>query len=146
VVQVSGGALARTSSVAPSIKDKSKHFGEKGRHNFPSRAAALLFFFKLLLTVIAQAALARGKPSEIHPSDESPVAAMVAALRILNDDTTDVDLFSETRRRAPCTRTGRLHDRFRSALVDFNRLHHAHLLMIHHVAMDHVDTGIIQKA
>jgi hypothetical protein len=28
VVQVSGGALARTSSVAPSIKDKSKHSGK----------------------------------------------------------------------------------------------------------------------
>ena len=44
VVQVSGGALARTSSVAPSIKIKSKFRGNKGRHNFWSRAFSPALF------------------------------------------------------------------------------------------------------
>src|SRR6202011_1137883 len=45
VVQVSGGALARTSSVVPPIKIKSKFSGKSGRHNFWSRAKAPLFIF-----------------------------------------------------------------------------------------------------
>jgi hypothetical protein len=34
----------------------------------------------------------------------------------------------------------------RLGLVDFNSLHHAHFLMIHHVAVDHIDAGKIKKA
>ena len=46
VVQVSGGALTRTSSVASTIKSKSSIFEEiKGRHNFWSRARCPALFF-----------------------------------------------------------------------------------------------------
>jgi hypothetical protein len=45
VVQVSGGALARTSSVAPSIKDKSKHFGDKGSTQFSEQGCGPALFF-----------------------------------------------------------------------------------------------------
>src|SRR5436309_6589675 len=31
-------------------------------------------------------------------------------------------------------------------LVDLHRLHHAHLLMVHHVAVEHVDAGEIEEA
>jgi hemoglobin-like flavoprotein len=46
VVQVSGGTLARTSSVAPSIKIKFNFRGNKGRHNFQSRAWRPALFFR----------------------------------------------------------------------------------------------------
>src|ERR1700730_13163072 len=48
VVQVSGGALARTSSVAPSIKIKSKIFrGNRVDTIFGAGLIALLFFFEI---------------------------------------------------------------------------------------------------
>ena len=46
MVQVSGGALTRTSSVAPSIKDKSQLFGEIGSTQFLSGVLAPLFFLE----------------------------------------------------------------------------------------------------
>jgi hypothetical protein len=49
VVQVSGGALARTSSVAPSIKDKSKHFGDKGSTQFSEQGCGPALFFQTVL-------------------------------------------------------------------------------------------------
>src|SRR5712671_198392 len=45
VVQVSGGALARTSSVAPSIKIKSKFFGEIGSTQFLEQGLLPCSFF-----------------------------------------------------------------------------------------------------
>src|SRR5260370_35921997 len=33
-----------------------------------------------------------------------------------------------------------------SVLVDLDRLHHALLLVVHHVAMQHVDAGVIEEA
>ncbi len=53
MVQVSGGALARTSSVAPSIKIKS-NFSGKLRVDTIFRAGllALLFFFEMLFCKI----------------------------------------------------------------------------------------------
>src|ERR1700730_19277085 len=45
MVQVSGGALARTSSVAPSIKIKSKFFGEIGSTQFLEQGIAPCSFF-----------------------------------------------------------------------------------------------------
>jgi hypothetical protein len=61
VVQVSGGALTRTSGVAPSIKIKSKFFGEIGSTQFLSRARALLFFFEtaLFFEMICERSFAR---------------------------------------------------------------------------------------
>ena len=52
VVQVSGGALARTSSVAPSIKIKSKSFGENRVDTiFRAGLGALLFFCRFERTL-----------------------------------------------------------------------------------------------
>jgi hypothetical protein len=45
VVQVSGGALARTSSVNPAIKIKSKFFGEIGSTQFLEQGSAPCSFF-----------------------------------------------------------------------------------------------------
>jgi hypothetical protein len=50
-----GRSPARTSSVTPPIKDKSKNSGKQGRHDFPSRAAALLFFLVDLRTTATPA-------------------------------------------------------------------------------------------
>ena len=47
-----GRSPARTSSVTPSIKIKSNFRGKQGRHNFWSRACALLFFFAMLQDMI----------------------------------------------------------------------------------------------
>jgi hypothetical protein len=33
-----------------------------------------------------------------------------------------------------------------SVLVDLDRLHHAHLLVVHHVAMHHEDAGVVEEA
>jgi hypothetical protein len=33
-----------------------------------------------------------------------------------------------------------------SVLVDLDRLHHAHLFMVHHVAMHHEDAGLVEEA
>src|SRR6266851_9906091 len=33
-----------------------------------------------------------------------------------------------------------------SVLVDFDGLHHAHLFMVHHVAVQHVDAGVVEEA
>jgi hypothetical protein len=32
-----------------------------------------------------------------------------------------------------------------SVLVDLDRLHHAHLLVVHHVAMQHEDAGVVEE-
>jgi len=47
VVQVSGGALTRTSSVNPAIKIKSKFFGEIGSTQFLEQGSAPCSFFLL---------------------------------------------------------------------------------------------------
>ncbi len=49
MVQVSGGALTRTSSVAPSTKDQILLRGKQGRHNLSSRASCPAHFFDLHL-------------------------------------------------------------------------------------------------
>ena len=33
-----------------------------------------------------------------------------------------------------------------SVLVDLDRLHHTHLLVVHHVAVQHEDAGVVEKA
>ena len=33
-----------------------------------------------------------------------------------------------------------------SVLVDLDRLHHPHLLVVHHVAMHHEDAGVVEEA
>src|SRR3954471_12810208 len=48
VVQVSGGALTRTSSVAPSSKDKSQSFGEIGSTQFLERGFGPALFFVVI--------------------------------------------------------------------------------------------------
>jgi hypothetical protein len=34
----------------------------------------------------------------------------------------------------------------RSALIDLDRLHHAHLLVVHHVTMQHEDAVVVEEA
>jgi hypothetical protein len=53
VVQVSGGALARTSSVAPPIKIKSKFCGEIGSTQFLEQGSRPALFFRDALKFLA---------------------------------------------------------------------------------------------
>ena len=60
VVQVSGGALARTSSVAPSIKIKSNLSGKLRVDTFLEQGPALLFFFGVFLVFSRSALVVMG--------------------------------------------------------------------------------------
>jgi hypothetical protein len=71
VVQVSGGALTRTSSVAPSIKDKSQLFGEIGSTQFLERGfGPALFFWKNGFHRCSRPADMTAPASPIHRSFE----------------------------------------------------------------------------
>jgi hypothetical protein len=68
VVQVSGGALTRTSSVAPSIKIKSK-YREKGSTQFLEQGfIALLFFLLMGFVLLRGISLPRQISFEPDPS------------------------------------------------------------------------------
>jgi hypothetical protein len=63
VVQVSGGTLTRKSSVNPPTNTKSEFAGKQGRHNFWSRANALLFFSQSII-MIADHVIGKSNRSE----------------------------------------------------------------------------------